>query len=128
MPQVENSIYEPVAKSTGLDMKEFIDTLISNKTSFDFIDTGSKTKEGPEYWKSICEDFAKKYQNKSVKVFIKEAYGRVPVAKLVNANASEEPRFISVLKDTGISFDYVESEEQNLVAYKNLYKIEEEWI
>lgn len=74
------------------------------------------------------EDFAKKYQDKSVKVFIKEAYGRVPVAKLVNANASEGPRFISVLKDTGISFDYVESEGQNLVAYKNLYKIEEEWI
>lgn len=42
MPQVENSIYEPVAKSTGLDMKEFIDTLISNKTSFDFIDTEGK--------------------------------------------------------------------------------------
>ena len=87
-----------------------------------------KTKEGPEYWKSICEDFAKKYQDKSVKVFVKEAYAKVPVAKLVNANASEGPRFISVLKDTGISFDYVESEGQDLVAYKNLYKIEEEWI
>lgn len=88
----------------------------------------SKTKEGPEYWKSIREDFAKKYQDKSVKVFVKEAYAKVPVAKLVNANASEKPRFISVLKDTGISFDYVESEGQNLVAYKSLYKIEEEWI
>lgn len=87
-----------------------------------------KTKEGFEYWKNVREDFSKKYQDNSVKVFIKIAYSRVPVAKLINANASEGPRFISVLKDTGISFDYVESEGQDLVAYKNLYKIEEELI
>lgn len=88
----------------------------------------SKTKEGLEYWKNICKDFDKKYQDKSVKIFVKEAYAKVPVAKLINANASEGPRFISVLKDTGISFDYVESEGQDLIAYKSLYKIEEEWI
>lgn len=105
---------------------------ISRDNSPEFFISGafnwSKTKEGSEYWRNICEDFVKKYRDHSVKIFVKEAYAKVPVAKLVNANASEGLRFISVLKGTEISFDYVESEGKNLVAYKNLYRIGEERI
>ena len=88
----------------------------------------SKTKEGQKYWNDVCNDFTKKYYDKSVKIFVKEAYAKEPVAKLINATIDDKQRFVSALKDTGISFDYVESEKQDLVAYKNFYKIEEEWI
>ena len=107
-----------------------------NKTSKavfakDFIDGAfiwDMTKEGQKYWKDICDDFVKKYYDKSVKVFVKEAYGKKPVAKLINATMDDEQRFVSTLKDTGICYDSVAREGKDLVAYKNIYKIEEEWI
>lgn len=39
---VKDAVFEPVAKSAGLDIKEFTDTLISNKISFDIIETEGK--------------------------------------------------------------------------------------
>lgn len=86
------------------------------------------TKEGQKYWSDICDDFVKKYCDKSVKIFVKEACGKEPVAKLINATMDDEQRFLSTLKDTGIYYDSVDREGKDLVAYKNIYKIEEEWI
>lgn len=88
----------------------------------------SETKEGNEYWSSICNDFTEKYYNTSVKIFIREPYGKVQVAKLIDAAVDDEPRFISALKDTRICYDSIESEGMDLVAYKNSYKIVEEWM
>ena len=107
-----------------------------NKTSKavfakDFIDCAfiwDLTKEGRDYWNDVCDDFVKKYYDKSVKIFVKEAYGKEPVAKLINATTDDEQRFVSALKDTGICYDSVAQEGKDLVAYKNIYKIEEEWI
>ena len=86
------------------------------------------TKEGQEYWNGVCDDFVKKYYDKSVKIFVKEACGKEPVAKLINATMGDEQRFVSTLKDTGICYDSVVLEGKDLVAYKNSYKIVEEWI
>lgn len=86
------------------------------------------TEEGRDYWKSVCDDFVKKYYDKSVKIFVKEACEKMPVAKLINATIDDEQRFVSALKDTGICYDSVVREGKDLVAYKNVYKIEEEWI
>lgn len=86
------------------------------------------TKEGQEYWNGVCDDFVKKYYDKSVKVFVKEACDKEPVAKLINATMDDEQRFVSALKDTGICYDSVVREGKDLVVYKNIYKIEEEWI
>lgn len=97
----------------------------------DFIDSAfiwDTTKEGQKYWSDVCDDFVKKYYDKSVKVFVKEACGQMPVAKLINATIDDEQRFVSALKDTGICYDSVVREGKDLVAYKNIYKIEEEWI
>lgn len=86
------------------------------------------TKEGYDYWKKVSEDFRKKYYDKSVKVFVRDPYGKVPVAKLIDAGVDDKPRFISALKDTGICYDSVEWKDKDLIAYKTLYKIEEEWM
>lgn len=97
----------------------------------DFIDSAFvwfTTKEGGKYWSDVCDDFVKKYYDKSVKIFVKEACGKEPVAKLINATMDDEQRFVSALKDTGICYDSVVLEGKDLVAYKNIYKIEEEWI
>ena len=86
------------------------------------------TKEGFNFWSGVCKDFVKKYYDKSVKVFVKEVYDKVLVAKLINAAVDDEQRFASALKDTGICYNSVELEGKDLVAYKNSYKIVEEWI
>ena len=86
------------------------DYLASNFISKPFI--WSTTKEGQEYWNDVCDDFVKKYYDRS--------------AKLINAAMGDEQRFVSTLKDTGICYDSVVQEGKDLVAYKNIYKIEEE--
>ena len=86
------------------------------------------TKEGQKYWSDVCDDFVKKYYDKSVKVFVKEACDKEPVAKLINATIDDEQRFVSVLKNTGTCYDSIVLEGKGLVAYKNSYKIVEEWI
>ena len=88
----------------------------------------STTKEGQKYWSDVCDDFVKKYYDNSVKIFVKEACGKEPVAKLINATMDDEQRFVSALKDTGICYDSIVREGKDLVVYKNSYKIEEEWI
>ena len=102
------------------------DPFASNFISHPFI--WSTTKEGQKYWNDVCDDFIKKYYDKSVKVFVKEACSKEPVAKLINATMDDEQRFVSALKDTGICYDSVVREGKDLVAYKNSYKIVEEWI
>lgn len=113
------------------DFEKFLNKASKEFFAKDFIDSAFiwyTTKEGQKYWSDICDDFVKKYYDKSVKVFVKEAYGKEPVAKLINATIDEEQRFVSALKDTGICYDSVAREGKDLVAYKNIYKIEEEWI
>ena len=88
----------------------------------------TNAKEGFDFWKGVSDDFVKKYYDKSVKIFVKEAYGKKPVAKLINATIDDEQRFVSALKNTGIYYDSVMLEGKDFVAYKNIYKIEEEWI
>lgn len=102
------------------------DPFVSNFISHPFI--WANTKEGQEYWNGVCDDFVKKYYDRSVKIFVKEAYGKEPVAKLINATIDDEQRFVSVLKDTGTCYDSVVREGKDIVAYKNIYKIVEEWI
>ena len=86
------------------------------------------TKEGQKYWTDVCHDFVNKYYDKSVKIFVKEACGKEPVAKLINATMDDEQRFVSALKCAGICYDSVVREGKDIVAYKNIYKIVEEWI
>lgn len=87
-----------------------------------------RTKEGYDYWKKTSENFKKQYYDDSIKIFTREVYGKTPVAKLINAAVDDEPRFVSALKDTGICYDSIEGEGMDLVAYKNSYKIVEEWM
>ena len=86
------------------------------------------TKEGTSFWIGVMDDFRKIYYDDSVKVFVKEACDKEPVAKLINATMDDEQRFVSALKDTGICYDSIVREGKDLVAYKNSYKIVEEWI
>ena len=113
------------------DFGTFLNKASKSCLAKDFIDSAfiwCETKEGQGYWIGVCDDFVKKYYDKSVKIFVKEAYRKEPVAKLINAAIDDEQRFVSALKDTGIRYDSVAREGKDLVAYKNIYKIEEEWI
>lgn len=113
------------------DFEKFLNRASGFCSAKNFINgafTWCMTKEGYKYWSDVCDDFVKKYYDKSVKIFVKEAYGKEPVAKLINAAVDDEQRFVSALKDTGICYDSVVREGKDIVAYKNIYKIEEEWI
>ena len=125
-----NSFKKNVISKCG-DFEMFLskmseDPFASNFISHPFI--WSTTKEGQEYWNGVCDDFIKKYYDKSVKVFVKEACDKEPVAKLINATMDDKQRFVSALKDTGTCYDSIVLEGKDLVAYKNSYKIVEEWI
>ena len=124
-------LFKKYAISCYEDFEKFLNKASKSCFAKDFI-IGAfiwcMTEEGRDYWKDVCDDFVKKYYDKSVKIFVKEAYGKKPVAKLINATIDDEQRFISALKDTGICYDSVVREGKDLVAYKNIYKIEEEWI
>ena len=113
------------------DFEKFLNKVSNYNFAKNFINGAFSwylTKEGQKYWSDVCDDFVKKYYDKSVKIFVKEAYGKEPVAKLINATIDDEQKFVSALKDTGICYDSVVLEGKDLVAYKNIYKIEEEWI
>lgn len=113
------------------DFEKFLNKVSNYNFAKNFINGAFSwymTKEGQKYWSDICDDFVKKYYDKSVKIFVKEACGKEPVAKLINATMDDEQRFVSALKDTGTCYDSVVLEGKDLVAYKNIYKIEEEWI
>lgn len=113
------------------DFEKFLNKASNYQFAKNFINGAfiwGTTKEGSKYWSDVCDDFVKKYCDKSVKIFVKEACGKEPVAKLINATMDDEQRFVSTLKDTGICYDSVAREGKDLVVYKNIYKIEEEWI
>lgn len=113
------------------DFEKFLNKASNYSSAKNFINGAFiwfTTKEDQKYWSGVCDDFVKKYYDKSVKIFVKEACGKEPVAKLINATIDDEQRFVSALKDTGICYDSVVLEGKDLVAYKNIYKIEEEWI
>ena len=124
-------LFKEYTISCAGDFGTFLNKASKSCFAKDFIDSAfiwATTKEGQEYWNGVCDDFVKKYYDRSVKIFVKEAYGKEPVAKLINATMDDEQRFVSALKDTGICYDSVDREGKDLVAYKNIYKIEEEWI
>ena len=125
-----NSFKKNVISEYG-NFDNFLNTFTKD-TSIDSFFYGAfrwpDTKEGLNFWSGAMHDFVKKYYDKSVKIFVKEAYGQIPVAKLINATIDDEQRFVSALKDTGICYDSVVLKGKDLVAYKNIYKIEEEWI
>lgn len=130
----EQPWFEPFKKNTISyygDFEMFLNKASNYQFAKNFINGAFSwymTKEGQKYWSDVCDDFVKKYYDKSVKIFVKEACGKEPVAKLINATMDDEQRFVSALKDTGICYDSVVLEGKDLVAYKNIYKIEEEWI
>lgn len=130
----EQPWFEPFKKYTTSfygDFEKFLNKASNYNCANSFISGAFAwltTKEGQKYWSGVCDDFVKKYYDKSVKIFVKEACGKEPVAKLINATMDDEQRFVSTLKDTGICYDSVVLEGKDLVAYKNIYKIEEEWI
>lgn len=112
-------------------LEKFLKILRKEDTAALFIESAFPwfaTPEGSATWTDINNDFKKKYNDNSVKVFVRESYGNVTVAKLINAGVDDELRFISALKDAGICYDSVEWKDQDLIAYKTSYKIVEEWI
>lgn len=124
-------LFKEYATSFYGDFEKFLNKASKYSSANSFIScafTWLTTKEGQKCWSGICDDFTKKYYDKSVKIFVKEACGKMPVAKLINATIDDEQRFVSALKDTGICYDSVVREGKDLVVYKNIYKIEEEWI
>lgn len=112
-------------------LEKFIDTFPEKLSPSSFISDAfnfATSPEGYDYWIEIVREFSKEYYDNSIKVFVRDAYDKIPVAKLINAAVDDKPRFISALKDTGICYDSIEWKDQDLIAYKTLYKIKEEWM
>lgn len=88
-----------------------------------------KSKEGIDYWRDVCNDFMEKYNDKSIKVFVKETGYNIPVAKLIEGKNEDISRFLDILKNSGINYDYISLERNGLIAYKKgAIEIKEEWI
>lgn len=89
----------------------------------------SKSKEGITYWRDISIDFAEKYKDTSIKVFVKETSYDIPVARLIAGNNEDISKFIDTLRNSRISYDYISQEKNSLIAYKKgADEIKEEWI
>lgn len=89
----------------------------------------SESKEGVSYWRDIYIDFAEKYKDKSIKVFVKETGYDIPVARLVRGKNEDVSKFMETLKNSKISYDYISQERDSLIAYKKgTEEIKEEWI
>lgn len=87
------------------------------------------SKEGASYWRDVCDDFTQKYNDKSIKVFVKEAGYDIPVARLINGKNEDVPKFMDTLRNSRISYDYISQERNSLIAYKKgAVEIKEEWI
>lgn len=87
------------------------------------------SKEGVSYWRDVCNDFTQKYNDKSIKVFIKESSYNVPVARLIEGKNEDMPKFKDVLRNSRIGYDYISLERNSLIAYKKgANEIKEEWI
>ena len=88
-----------------------------------------KSKEGIDYWRDVCNDFMEKYNDKSIKVFVKEVGYDIPVARLMAGSNGDILRFMDTLRNSGISYDYISQERNSLIAYKKgAIEIKEEWI
>ena len=88
-----------------------------------------ESKEGIPYWRDICNDFTQKYNDKSIKVFIKESSYDVPVARLIGGKNEDISKFMDTLRNSRISYDYISQERNSLIAYKKgADEIKEEWI
>lgn len=87
------------------------------------------SKEGVSYWRDVCNDFMEKYNDKSIKVFVKEDSYDIPVARLIAGSNEDIPKFKDVLRNSRIDYDYISLERNSLIAYKKgADEIKEEWI
>lgn len=87
------------------------------------------SKEGVSYWRDIYIDFAEKYKDTSIKVFVKETGYDIPVARLIEGKNEDISKFIDTLRNSRISYDYISQERNSLIAYKKgTEEIKEEWI
>lgn len=87
------------------------------------------SKEGVSYWRDVCNDFIEKYNDKSIKVFVKDASYDIPVARLIDGKNEDIPKFMDTLRNSRIGYDYISQERNSLIAYKKgTEEIKEEWI
>lgn len=87
------------------------------------------SKEGAIYWRDICNDFSEKYNDESIKVFVKETGYDIPVARLIAGSNEDIPKFMDTLRNSRIGYDYISLERNSLIAYKKgVEEIKEEWI
>lgn len=87
------------------------------------------SKEGMSYWRDVCNDFMEKYNDKSIKVFVKETGYDIPVARLIEGKNEDIPKFMDVLRNSRTDYDYISLERNSLIAYKKgADEIKEEWI
>lgn len=87
------------------------------------------SEEGISYWRNICNDFTQKYNDKSIKVFVKDAGYDIPVARLIEGKNEDVPKFMDTLRNSKIGYDYISQERNSLIAYKKAtYELKEEWI
>lgn len=87
------------------------------------------SKEGVSYWRDVCIEFAEKYKDTSIKVFVKETSYDIPVARLIKGKNEDIPKFMDTLRNSRISYDYISQERNSLIAYKKgADEIKEEWI
>lgn len=88
-----------------------------------------ESKEGITYWRDVYMEFAEKYKDTSIKVFVKETGYDIPVARLIDGKNENIPKFIDVLRNSKIDYDYISQERNSLIAYKKgADEIREEWI
>lgn len=88
-----------------------------------------ESKERVTYWRDICREFAEKYKDTSIKVFVKDANYDIPVARLIEGKNEDVPKFMDTLRNSRISYDYISQERNSLIAYKKAtYELKEEWI
>ena len=89
----------------------------------------NESKEGISYWRDIDMGFAEKYKDTSIKVFIKETGYDVPVARLIAGKNEDISKFMDILRNSRIGYDYISLERNSLIAYKKgVEEIKEEWI
>lgn len=87
------------------------------------------SKEGVSYWRDVYIEFAEKYKDTSIKVFVKEDSYDIPVARLIAGSNKDIPKFMDVLRNSRTDYDYISLERNSLIAYKKgTEEIKEEWI
>lgn len=88
-----------------------------------------ESKEGVSYWRDICNEFVEKYKDTSIKIFVKDTSYDIPVARLIEGKNEDVPKFMDILRNSRIGYDYISQERNSLIAYKKgVEEIKEEWI